>query len=392
MHKHFTVLVLLLTLAACAPRLAPSLTEAASRYRPARVAGNMQARPGIIAWSPDGTHLAFAARELAIFDASTGGKKMYPLENLQYLAWSPEGTLYALCRGSEGRTILFILDPGSSDFRQVPLDVTADAVYPGADGKSLMLLEANVQSLPFGSAVTVKVTTTDLAGKNRRAIYSSSKTSMLRKPNVTALTAWIHAGLNPLDHALLVMEHTVPPNASYYTKILAIDPITGEISDRYDRGAKNGYLSAHWSPDGMRAVVTDGEGHLEIRDRKGRSKRLDPSLTGIFPSWNPSGSRIYVGGSLIDSAGGHRETLLEQAADSIGQWSPDGRQLAVVAGGELLLFKGIEIGFIAPDGPCNRALSEKIASLGELCVEGLLSHEEYRSRRDGMILRTGEEK
>ena len=275
MHKHFTVLVLLLTLAACAPRLAPSLTEAASRYRPARVAGNMQARPGIIAWSPDGTHLAFAARELAIFDASTGGKKMYPLENLQYLAWSPEGTLYALCRGSEGRTILFILDPGSSDFRQVPLDVTADAVYPGADGKSLMLLEANVQSLPFGSAVTVKVTTTDLAGKNRRAIYSSSKTSMLRKPNVTALTAWIQAGRTPWTTPSSSWSTPYRPTLPITRKYLRLTRSPGEI--RTDMTGERKRLPVGTLVSGRHACRGDGRrGTLRYGTEKAGAKGWTP--------------------------------------------------------------------------------------------------------------------
>ncbi len=122
-------------------------------------------------------------------------------------------------------------------------------------------------------------------------------------------------------------------------------------------------------------------GAVEIRNRNGSAVMLDPVVSGKYPSWNPAGSRIYAGGYLVDSDGRNREQVVRNGRGSIGEWSPDGRMLAVAAGGDLLLFQDIRSAFVPPDKPLDRHMTGTLSRLRKQLAEGTLSREEYKDRK-----------
>ncbi len=379
------LLALLLFSAACAPRRAPSVTETALHYSPVRIAYDVPARPGSLAWSPDGKRLAFIGKTLTVYDTGSGEKKSFSIDNPYYTAWAPDNTLYVLSRDRAGNGILCSLEGKDFAIRPISLAYDADAIYPTADGKSLIILSTTMKSLSFGTTISSAVVLRNVATDRSKTVYRSTRTYMMKNPDAALWTAWMHAGPSPLDDAMLVMEHVKPPEVAFYTKVNSIDLATGELSEMSDPNTKRTYLSASWSPDGKRAVMTDGNGRIEVRDRLGKGIVIDWSLTGIYPSWDPRGSRIYSGGCLIDSDGKNRETLIANAAGSIAQWSPDGATLAVATGEELLLFRDIPASYVLPDRPLDKALSEKLFLLKDLLAEGVISPREYTERRNNLI-------
>jgi WD40 repeat protein len=338
--------ILLLSVSACAPRHTPSVTEAALRYKPAKIASGVPASPGSLAWSPDGTHLAFFGKSLKIYDAGSGMLTSFLIDNPYYVVWASDSTLYALSRDPKGNSILCSLDLKSSRITTLALDLNANALYPASDGKNLLIVFINIKTLAFGTRISCIIALRDTTTGSSKTVYHFDKTYMTKDPDKALLTAWTHAGPSAPGNALLVMEHVKPPLMAFYTTVNAIDLATGEISELSNPGAKKAYISASWSPDGKRAVMTGSDGHLEVRDRLGKGAVIEWSLPGIYPSWNPMGSRIYSGGYLIDSDGKNKEALLANAAGSIAQWSPDGASLAVATGEELHLFRDIHTSYV----------------------------------------------
>jgi Tol biopolymer transport system component len=144
-------------------------------------------------------------------------------------------------------------------------------------------------------------------------------------------------------------------------------------------------IAGSWSPDGRRLALTDSNGYFEMLDRGGISLPLDQGSRGLYPSWNPRGSQIFIGGYVMDSDGKNREELLPNSEKSIAKWSPDGTRIVIISGGDVWLFKDFNPHFIPPDKPRDEALSKKILLLKELMNEGLLTESEYQERYDRLV-------
>ena len=380
--------LLLFTASACAVHgLSP--TETASQYHPIRLASGVPSAPGSVAWSPDGKMIAWIGKQLTVYNRESGKRTSFPMSNPRFVAWSPDGLLYILNRDANGDVFLSTLDVNHSRV-SVLASVEADAVFVFPDGKSLVLVSAPFKQLSIGTQINTRIVVYSVGSNTSRTVYRQSRTSMTKNLDTTLWTAWLHAGVNQLDLALLVMEHVTPPLLASYTVVNTLDPATGELTPLTASDSRRRYFSGSWSPNGKRVALTDADGRLEIRSRPGDSIVLDPSVISVYPSWNPQGSRLYAGGFLVDSAGTNKKQLLEAAQRSIGTWSPDGTMLIVAGDSELLLFTGIPTTFIPPDTPANKASVERFSLLRSLVLDGSISREEYRERRNRLLEKTGE--
>ncbi len=374
----FSALFLFLA-AACAPH-APQLTDAASRYHGLKLASGVPVKPGSVSWSPDGKLIAWTGKHPALYAVESGKETALPFGNADFFAWAPDGLLYVLSSDGKGGSVLSSFDVKTSRIILLaPVD--ADALYPLPDAKGLVLVSAEVKPLSFGTQVNSRIMLYNFASNTSRTIYVLSRTAMIRKADAALWTAWLHAGLNPLDQSLFFMEHITPPLIAGYTVVHGIDLASGEAIPVAGSGSRKRYISGSWSPDGRREVLSDADGRLEIRSRSGDSLLLDPGVTGLYPSWNPASSRIYAGGYLVDSSGTNSEQLIADKTPSIGVWSPDGTMLAVAAEDDLLLFRDIRSSFTPPDQAADTALSQKLSLLRDLLLDGSISRDEYGERR-----------
>ncbi len=382
------LLALLTAVAACSPRQHPALAEWSSRYAPVRIDEAVPANPGSVAWSPDGRYLAFLRRGVTIVDRDTLERRHVPLDRPRSLAWSPDGKIYALSQNGP-TTALHLIDPERLSAVQLPLDRPADMLY-ALDANGLLLAATHINIARIWTEYSWQLARYDIASGATDTVTSLTKTYAGKRADDEPLLAWQHAGLNPLDRSFLLMEQLRPPVVSPYTRVSCIDPLSGTSIELPVTVNRNRYLSADWSPDGRHLALSGMNGTLVILDlRNGAVRALDAPV-GVYPSWNPRGSILYFGGSIIRTDGSAAESLLTDAARSFGEWSPDGSRLAIAAGGELLLFSNFVPVFSGPDRPPDRRLAADLALLRSLLEEKLITPAEYDNRRTRLLQKTEE--
>ena len=225
-------------------------------------------------------------------------------------------------------------------------------------------------------------------GGTEKTLYAMNQAYPRNQLDMRQLMAWTHAGPNPVDDSLFIIEHARPPLlGAPDSRAFEIDPLTGLDTPISDKTRDHVYFSASWSPDGRMIVLTDGNGYLTIRTILGRDLALEPSIRGAYPSWSPWGHRIYSGGYLLNLGGSEMETLLTDGFWSIAEWSPDGKKLAVVSNGDLWLFSDIMPAVISPlqDAP-GQNLKEQMSLLQNLFRKGGITVKEYQERHNSLLL------
>lgn len=363
--------------AACAPGSSAVLTSAAAPYRPVRITADIPSRPGALAWSPDGSQLAFIGRTVTVIDADgePAASRHIDIPAPRFLAWAGDGSLYVLAREGD-RDLLFAVDPARPGMTRTPLDRRADAVYP-IDHRSAFLLSLHASRLRIGTEVRCALSLLTIASGPATTLHAYSRIIPAADIEEDLLFAWSHAGPNPLDGSFLIMEHIKPPALAPYTLVKALDPATGDLMDIGGLDRRTLYSSAGWSPDGRRIALTDFNGNISIRGADEKAF-FDGPVLGRYPSWHPAGDLLIAGGMLISTLTGESTPLITNGGGSFAQWSPDGKRLAVIARGELALLRNF------PDvarHPLDRELKKKLTTLQELLRGGLITAEDYRARR-----------
>jgi WD40 repeat protein len=363
-----------------------------------KVSGGITVRPGIISWSPDGRRIAFISTSLRIFDTESRAIRKVDVKEPSFVRWTSDGSLLVIYN-EKGRKSLCSVDPVSLVVKKFHLDVEPDAVFPlrgpdGKDGRELVIVSSQFDFISIGTRVAYRILTYNPDEGRLKDLYSFGRILPFQPSDSLYLKGWMHAGLNPLDGSLLIMEHHNPPMVMLYSDVAVVDAVLGGKEDFSDQeqGVKRAYISASWSPDGGRIALTDSDGDLEIRDFGADAVYPTEDVEGVYPSWNPGGSQIFLGGFVIDSDGKNRVKLLSGAGGSLAAWSPDGTMVAVASGKELYLFENFMPHFITPDKPFDEDRSRRILLLKKLLREGLLTKDEYRLRYQRLFSNRDEKK
>ena len=318
-----------------------------------------------------------------IIDLDTLDRKRIAVPRPLSLAWSEDNTLYALSRENDV-TVLSLVDPDRLTIVRLPLDRHADRIYALTPG-NLLLISGQVHDTRIGAEISWTASRYALATGATQTLSSFDKFLPLRQPDKDLLFAWLHAGVNPLDRSFLIMVHLKPPVLQAYSRISSVDPWSGALSELRGRAIEELYTSASWSPDGRRLALSKGAGSIVLLDARSGTTTALCAPACMYPSWNPRGSLLYCGGSVLASDGSAEERLLANAARSRGVWSPDGNRLVVAAQGELLLFRNFKPAFTGSDRPLDQALAAKLALLRNLLSEDLISRREYDLRRAELL-------
>jgi hypothetical protein len=372
-------ILILLSIAACSPHRVP--TGAAAPYHPTRIASGVPARPGSASWSPDGKQLAFITSVVSIYDRERGTQKTVGIDNPSYLLWTDEQALLVIAQG-EDAAVLCVVEPGTLAVTQHALDRDARALYP-LDTDKLLVLSVKRALVSFGIEMNYRLAIYDRRDNTHKNLYSFEKIYPRQTPE-TLLFAWLHASLDPMNDALLLMELVTPPVVSPYTRLMAIDALTGGPAELAAPG-KTVYTGTSWSPDGKRLALSDASGRLVIADLRGGADAVTGPAAGFHPAWNPKGSLIYLGGHLVLSNGKAEAALLPDSPRSLGWWSGDGTRLAAVADGDLWLFDSFAPIFLPPDRPLDDTLKNRLSLLKSLHTDGLITLQEYQARRTRLL-------
>jgi hypothetical protein len=384
----FYVVIILSSLISSLPGEAVAGATAVVKYSPLKIAEGILAKPGTMSWSPDGKSIAFIRKTLNIYDTETGKRRELSIKEPLFVSWWTWDEILLIYR-EDGRNFLCTVDAVTLKLQELKLDMEADAVFPAPDGRRLFLVQSRIKHLSIGTDVHFNLFVFDRKERTTKSIQTFGRTLPFKNPGGDYLNGWLHAGLNPLDGSLFIMEHIKPPIGKHYSKISAVDLVTGKLQVVTDNGRVKSNIAGSWSPDGRRLALSDADGYLEMFDGRGVSLQVDQSSPGLYPSWNPRGSQIFIGGYVMDSDGKNKEELLASSAKSLARWSPDGTKIAILSNGALWLLKDFAPHFIPQDKPLDEALSKKLLLLKELVNEGLLTESEYQERYDRLMKEKG---
>lgn len=328
-----------------APSAAVSNAAPLDKHHPVRIGEGVLAKPGLFAWSPDGSKIVFADKMLEIYEISSGRLQHVDIKPV-FVAWRGDDTILVISKEA-GRNILNMVSSESLEVKKMSLDISPDAVFTSGDGKTVLLLESRMRVMFIGTSVGYSLFVYDMRDGSTKKIYDSDIIYPTRRPNIDLLHAWYHAGLDPHGNSLLLMEQVKPPvSIRPFTRVISIDPLTERRLPITPREVRRSYVSGDWSPDGSMAVLTDSVGHMDIYSVKKGLMYVNDTVDGLYPSWNPRSRQIYLGGSVVDADGHNREKLFPGDHKSLAEWSPDGTKLAVAAGNNLWLLGSFSLHFV----------------------------------------------
>ncbi len=388
MKKFFPHLFIFLSIALfCPAGRASAENKRPASYAVSKIPGAVDSRPGVMSWSPDGERLAFiGSGVLRIYEIGSRQEKIVKINGPLYVCWNRGNEIFVI--SDDGKRHLFVADASTLAMREVKLDIDPDAVFPVRDGGKTLVVVSDIRPMTFGTLVNFTFFLCDLKEGSASKIFATGNVFPSRRPDINYLKAWLHAGINRLDGSLLVMEHIKPPAwRTHYSKVTELDPLAGTAEtvtgDR--EGPKSAYISGSWSPDGKRVALSTIDGDLEIVDVESSLAPVVLHLRGFYPSWNPAGSQIFSGGSVAGSDGKDTEALMAGADEGLGEWSPDGRRLAVASSGSLYLYEGFRPHFTGSDGAFDENLSKDISLLRRLLRDHLIKKDEYETRRKRLM-------
>lgn len=313
-----------------------SAAEPPDKYHPIEISRGVPSRPGVFEWSPDGSRIVFANKALEIYDVSSGKLQQVDIKP-SFVTWYGNNAVLVIS-GEAGKNTLYMVNTASMNVEKIMPDVNPDAVFTSPGRNTIFLLESRIRVMFIGTSVGYSLFVCDIGKGTKKKIYDSDIIYPTTKPNSDLLHAWYNAGLDPSGGSLLLMEQVKPPaSIRPYTRVIGVDAATGRRMPITPRDTRKTFLSGDWSPDGSRVALTDDEGHMDIYSLVNGPALEDSSIDGLYPSWNPRGEQIYLGGTIIDADGNSMEKLFPGDHNSIAEWSPDGTKLAVASGSRLWL-------------------------------------------------------
>ncbi len=385
--KCLSMIVMLLLIASCATTLESPYFESGHM-----VIRDVPLRPGTAAWSPDSSRFAIIKNdELLIFNTATGHFRVLDGIVPLYIEWAPGSNLLAVHKTEISNELLKV-DVSKETFQIVPIKEEPEAVKWLYPPDRFIVFSKKIISQSIGTFVTYTFTGVDK--QNVQTFYNRDSYFPTRDENIDFTSGWTFAGVRPLHDTVLAPEYHDPPRLPPFTLFKTVDPVIDETYDLFTLSDTIFSAPSTWSPDGSRLAIVDSSGALSIVNVSKPDERLysEDVVRGRYPSWNSSGSQLYIGGWIVESDGSILEQLIPDARESLGIWSPDGTGLIIVYESDLFYLNGFVPEFHEEDRPMDEELmnaGDKIRLLKNLLNEDLMTVKEFKVRRTRLLANIG---
>lgn len=352
-----------------------------------RVRLNDNMEPGErIAWSPDGTKIAFTSwsqfgpnADIMVMDADTGSNIVNLTNDPSYdylPSWSPDGTKIIFTSNRSGNLDVFVMNADGSNQQNIT-NYFANDYYPSwspdgskivfvssgrggtfdndeicvmnADGSNVVNLTVNqvADLMPAWSPDGTKIVFNSDRNGNRD-LYSmnadgSNETRVTVHTAEDSRASW---QLLPVSTPTPTPTPSPTPRLNGNIAFTRVGPPAEQIATINEDGSNLTVLTSgsnaedpEFSPDGTRIAFSSvNSGQFQIwlmnSDGSGQTRLTNNNLRGDDePTWSPDGSKIaFVGGAQIwvINADGTNEINLSGArtGDNYPDWSPDGSKIA----------------------------------------------------------------
>ena len=361
-HMKIAVLLVLFIMVSCGTeiRLGNSI------IRRSFIAKDVKAAPGMAAWLDPG-HLVFiSSGHLFIYNVRTGKLSERPGKagsaGAYYFLGRSEWGVAALSVADRKPRLFILRNGGSVTAGSLQMEKLPDQGISGnpraafalpIPGRFLLvylsLKETSIGLEENGRLVLLDTSAGKTAGK---VLYSSSRylPGQWAECAPSALAGWTWAMPDNSGKFYPLIETEAPPVAPAFAKLEILDFVAGAVKEigRLDYTACQVAVSpsSDGAGRGIQLVLASEHG-LSYYDN-GAIKTIG-HMMGIYPSQNPSGGLIYVGGWIVSrkkgsvAGWGYPFKLISVAQDSAGFWSPDGRLLAVANKRGLYLYSGFPV-------------------------------------------------
>lgn len=358
-------------------------------YRTRAIEGKAAFKSGAVAWSMDNRIVSYIeAGRVVIYDIDKNiSTKTGDLGEITGLVWTASG-LFCLSK-IDGAYNVIRIDPVSLVTQISPVDVSDAVLFSASvDDKVLYIGSQKSTVEKIGIDVLYELYEYTIGTAKVAKTFRRSKIIFGRGKNPKHVRGWSTAGASPSETSLILIEYTKPPALAQYMRLTLIDGSTGKERSLGNDDSMSSSVAGSWSPSGGRMAFASDSG-LRIINLKGEQTSIETKTKGGVPAWNPAGNMIYFGGNIIIPNSGSisgEERILEDASDSMGFWSRDGRSIIVLkADGSMTIIEGFNPLIVANDRPISQQTKAKIIRLRELLAGGLITQDEYAERRGRLI-------
>jgi hypothetical protein len=377
----FLALIILLSTMVLAP-MAQGASDIDEKFNPQKISSRVLTSAATVAWSADGTTLAYiTARNIHLYNSTSQWKT--GIKQASYIIWQDKENLLAIYPKGNNK-VLGIFNTQSMQNTEYLLPKDATAIYPLGPGREYLVTSFSATATSIGVRVASSLYLLDTVTGATEQTFKYQRIIPRNAPAPNLFNGWSTAGPNPVDEGMILIEFRDPPALPPYIKATVVDAVTGEHRELYRGDYDSITRMGCWGASGNALVITTAEGNLRALSTEGLYTSLHPDAIASIPACNPASGQIYTGGYLL---GESEELILKKGRTSIGVWNPSGTDLAINNNGTLRLLTGVgSPGFLPTEVPFSQETIKKIRTLRDLLRSNLISADDYQSRKEKLLV------